>query len=70
MLVSQNKSSIQIMSITLFKGILVNKLSTWKLAMKRSGQKLETSFANENVSFTENSLTVRVFKIGTKNSAN
>ena len=66
MLVSQNKSSIQ-MSITSFKGILVNKLLTSRLAMKWSGQKLETSSANENESCTKNSLDVRGDKIGKKN---
>ena len=65
-LVSQNKSSIQ-MSITSFKGILVNKLLTSRMAMKWSGQKLETSSANENESCTKNSLDVRGDKIGTKN---
>ena len=50
-LVSQNKSSIQ-MSITSFKGILVNKLLTSRLAMKWLGQKLETSSANENETCT------------------
>ena len=69
MLVSQNKLSIQ-MSITSFKGILVNKLSISRLAMKWSGQKLETLSANENESCTENSLDVRGDKIGTKNLAN
>ena len=51
------------MSITSFKGILVKKLLTSRLAMKWSGQKLETSFGNEN----EYSLDVRGDKIGTKN---
>ena len=37
--------------------------------MKCSGQKLETSSANENDSFTKTSLTVRGDKIGTKNLA-
>ena len=54
------------MSISSFKGILVNKLSTLTLAMKRSGQKLETSSANETDSCTQNSLDVRGDKIGTK----
>ena len=58
------------MSITSFKGILVNKLSISRLAMKWSGQKLETFSANENESCTENSLDVRGGKIGTKNLAN
>ena len=61
-MISQSKSSIQ-MSITSFKGILVKKLLTSRLAMKWSGQKLETSFGNEN----EYSLDVRGDKIGTKN---
>ena len=69
MLVSQNKSSIQ-MSITSFKGILVNKLSTSRLAMKWSGWELETSSANENEFCNKNSLDVRGDKIGTKNLAN
>ena len=68
-LASHNKVSMQ-MSITSFKGILVNKLSTSRLAMKWSGQKLETSSSNENESYTENSLDVRGNKIGTKNLAN
>ena len=58
------------MSITSFKGILVNKLLISRLAMKWSGQKLETLSANENESYTENSLDVRGGKIGTKNLAN
>ena len=57
------------MTITSFKEILVNKLSTSRLGMKWSGQKLETSFSNENESYTENSLDVRGSKIGTKNLA-
>ena len=64
-LVSQIKSLIQI-TITSFKEILVNKLSTSRLAMKPSGQKLETLSANENESCTEKSLNVRDDKIGTK----
>ena len=40
------------------------------MAMKWSGQKLETSSANENESCTKNSLDVRGDKIGTKNFAN
>ena len=58
------------MSITSFKVILVNKLSTSSLIMKWSGQRLETLSANENESCTENSLDVRGDKIGTKNLAN
>ena len=58
------------MSITSFKGILVNKPLISRLAMKWSEQKLETLSANENESCTENSLDVRVDKIGTKNLAN
>ena len=57
------------MSITSFKGILVNKLSISRLVMKWSGQKLEKLSANENESCTENSLDVRGDKIGTKNLA-
>ena len=64
-LVLQNKSSIQV-SITSFKGILVNKISTSRLAMKWARQKLEILSANENESCTKNSLTVTVDKIGTK----
>ena len=52
------------MSITSFKGILVNKLLTSRLAMKWLGQKLETSSANENETCTENSVDVRGDKIG------
>ena len=58
------------MSITSFRGLLVNKLSISRLAMKSSGQKLETLPANENESCTENSLDVRGDKIGSKNLAN
>ena len=59
------------MSITSFKGILVNKFSISRLAMKWSGQKLETLSASENESCTENSLdVVRGDKIGTKTLAN
>ena len=61
--VSQNKSSVQI-SITSFKIILVNKLSTWRLEMRWSGQKLEILSANENMSYSKNN------KIGTKNLVN
>ena len=53
------------MSVTSFKRILVSKLSTLRLAMKWSGQKPETLSANENVTRTENSLTVRDDKIET-----
>ena len=52
------------------KSILVNKHLTSILAMKWSGQRLETSSANENESCTENLLTVRAEKIGTKNLVN
>ena len=38
--------------------------------MKWSGQKLKTSSANENESFTKNSLDMRGDKIGTKNLVN
>ena len=58
------------MSITSFKGILVNKLSTSRMAMKWSGQNLETSSANESESCTEISSTVRGDKIGTIHLAN
>ena len=61
-LVSQNKSSIQT-SITSFKGILVNKLSTSRLVMIWSGQNLETSSANESELCTKISSTVRGDKI-------
>ena len=68
MLVSQIESQIH-MSITLFKAILVNKLSTSRLVMKWSRQKTSSS-RNENESCTENPLTVRSDKVGTKNLAN
>ena len=58
------------MSITSLKGILVSNLSTLRLPMKWSGQKLKTSSANKNESCTENSLDVKGDKIGTKNFAN
>ena len=64
-LVLQNKSSIQV-SITSFKGILVNKISKSRLAMNWARQKLEILSANENESCTKNSLTVTGDKIGTK----
>ena len=67
-LVSQSKSSIRI-SISSFKGILVNKLSTSRLAKKWLGQKLETSSGNENESCIQNALDVRGDKIGTKDFA-
>ena len=56
------------MGITSFKGMLVNKLSTARLIMKWSGQKLcrnfvETLSANKKEPFTEDSLTVRGDKI-------
>ena len=58
MLTSKSKLSIQI-SITSFKGILVNKPWTLRLAIKLPGQKLETLSENENEPRTKNSLTVR-----------
>ena len=58
------------MSIISLKGIFVNELSTSRLGMKWSGQKLETLSGNENESYTKNSLDVRGSKIGTKNLAN
>ena len=58
------------MPIISFEGILVNKFSTPGLAMKQSGQKLETLLASDNESCTKNSLTRRGDKIGTKNLAN
>ena len=68
------KSLIQILDtnhqLTSFKGILVYKLSTSVLAMKWSGQKLETSSAGEKETCTEDLLTVRGRKIGTKNERN
>ena len=63
-----SKQIMQI-SITSFDGILV-KLPTSRLAIKWSGQKLETSSSNENVTCTENSLTARGDKIRTENLAN
>ena len=57
------------MLITSFKGLLVNKLLTPRLAMKWSGQKRETLSANENESFTKNSLDVRGDKIGNNHLA-
>ena len=47
-----------------------NKLSASRMAMKWSGQKLETSSQNQNESCTENSSDVRGDKKGTKNFAN
>ena len=48
----------------------MKKLLTSRLAMKWSGQKLETSSANKNVFSTKTSLDVRGDKIGTKDFAN
>ena len=48
-------------------GMLVNRLSTSKLAMIQLASKLATSSANENESWAVNSLTVKGNKIGTKN---
>ena len=56
--------------MTSLKSILVNKHLTSRLAMKWSGQRLKTSSANENESCTENLLTVRAEKTGTKNLVN
>ena len=47
-----------------FDGMLVKRVSTSKLAMLAST--LTTSSANENESWTVNSLTVKSDKIGTK----
>ena len=48
---------------------MVNKFSASRLAIKWSGQKLETSLAKENESCTENVLTISGDKIETKNLA-
>ena len=48
----------------------MKKLLTSRLAMKWSGQKLETSSANKNVFSTKTSLDVRGDKIGNKDFAN
>ena len=48
-------------------GMLVKRLSTSKLAMMQLASKLPTSSANENESWTVNSLTVKDEKIGNKN---
>ena len=50
-------------------GMLVKRLSTFKLAMIQLASKLTTSSANENESWIVNSLTVKGDKIGTKNFA-
>ena len=49
--------------------MLVKRLSTSKLTMIQLASKLTTSSANENKSWTVNSLTVKDDKIGTKNFA-
>ena len=69
LLVSQNKLSIQ-MTVTLFKGILVNKFSTSRRSFKWSGQKLETSTGNKIELCPKNSLDVRGDKMGTTIFAN
>ena len=58
------------MSVTSFKGIFVNELSTSRLAMKWLGKKTQTSSANENESCTKNSLDVGRDNIRTKSFAN
>ena len=50
-------------------GMLVKRLSPSKLAIIQLVPKLTTSSANENESWTVNSLTVKGDKIGTKNFA-
>ena len=50
-------------------GMLVKRFSTSKLAMIKLASKITTSSANENESWTVNSLTVKGDKIGTKNFA-
>ena len=47
--------------------MFVKRLSTSKLAMIQLASKLVTSSANENKSWTVNSLTVKGDKTGTKN---
>ena len=49
--------------------MLVKKLSMSKLAMMQLASNLATSSADENESWTVNSLTVKGDKIGTKNIA-
>ena len=49
--------------------MLVNKLSTSKLAIKFLELNLLTSLANENKSWTVYSFLVKSFKIGTRNLA-
>ena len=49
--------------------MLVKRLSTSKLGMTQLASKLTTSSANENESWTVNSLTVTGDKIGIKNFA-
>ena len=48
-------------------GVLVKRVSTSKVAMIQFVSKLTTSSANENESWTVNSLTVKNDKIGTMN---
>ena len=52
-----------------FNEMLAKRLSTSKLVMIELASKLTTSSANENESWTINSLTVKGNKIGTKNFA-
>ena len=49
--------------------MLVKRLSTSKLALIQLASKITTSSANENESWTVNSLTFKGHKIGTKNFA-
>ena len=56
-------------SVVSFNGMLVKRLSRSKLAMIQFVSKLTISSANENDSWTVNSLTVKGGKIGTKNFA-
>ena len=50
-------------------GMLVKRFSSPKLALIQLASKLATSSANENESWTVNSLAVKGDKIGTKNFA-
>ena len=55
--------------MVLSNGMSVKRFSTSKLAMIQLASKLTTPSANENESWTVNSLTIKGGKIGTKNFA-
>ena len=54
------------LSILSSKGMLVNRLSTYKLAIRFLELSFLTSLANKNESWTVYSFSVKGFKIGTR----